>query len=704
MDTSENLEFRELSLGVSAAGASERLLFRICGVEPAPGEVSWGRRLHCHAYFGDQQAFSTNSKHLLHRLNMDVLDGRAEATLEVQPWVPGCHGQPRPKQWLCRLKLFTRRKRNLLAQHVCVDGAFTVPRPQGPLVLPPGATVWAEVVRLAPAILRGVLEVSLKAELIAAVCDTAQGADLAVLQKLLEGAKELGRGKLPAEEAAAALEVASRLSKRSVVDLLLRWDAPVTEDAVRSADAHLPPPSASLTKTCSGLSKVGADEEQPLAMVLFERLRPNVPMPCWGSEPGCDLACALSLRLPRIAEKLFADKPSQLASLSADGGAAAAAHEAGAWTLLAALLARGDPPPQEISRLLVGALRAGQGDLARVCVALNGDSGRANFLEGLGEEIRPCIQSGCTPAITDMMRAEWHRRSKQCFSSSMLSVLAARRADANAEDLAECGICFELLAMAGAAVLRDGDGKRVCQHLLCSGCATDLITKALKNSIFEDNGRIEMAVCPFCRAPFADAAALLNPATDPIAFFQAASEEQIVGEPVLTLHRAAEALAVFLPVEVDVLSEQLQDHWSNWCGKSSSMTETGFLEQMWPWVSDNLLQLVTEEQRGSPPSLAEDPSAWFRHFDYDDTGSLTKPQVARGCAKCCDLDSLAGKSSLGSRRAAVLRVRNVVEECWDSKRWATAVPLADFAAPKGLAFQLSRRLPWPRAVRRGESL
>ena len=103
---------------------------------------------------------------------------------------------------------------------------------------------------------------SSQAELVAAVCDTAQGADLAVLQKLLEGAKELGRGKLPAEEAAAALEVASRLSKRSVVDLLLRWDAPVTEDAVRSADAHLPPPSASLTKTCSGLSKVGADEEQ----------------------------------------------------------------------------------------------------------------------------------------------------------------------------------------------------------------------------------------------------------------------------------------------------------------------------------------------------------------------------------------------------------------------------------------------------------
>jgi hypothetical protein len=304
-----------------------------------------------------------------------------------------------------------------------------------------------------------------------------------------------------------------------------------------------------------------------------------------------------------------------------------------------------------------------------------------------------------------MMRAEWHRRSKQSFSSSMLSVLAARRADANAEDLAECGICFELLAMAGAAVLRDCEGKRVCQHLLCSGCATDLITKALQNSIFEDNGHIEMAACPFCRTPFADAAALLNPATDPVAFFQAASEEQGEGERVLTLQRAAEALAVFLPVEVDVLSEQLQDHyWPNWCGKSSSLTETLFLEQMWPWVSDNLLQLVTEEQRGTPPSLAEDPSACFRHFDFDDTGSLTKPQVARGCAKCCDLDSLAGVSALGARHAAVERIRTVVEECWDSERWATAVTLADFAAPRGLAFQLSRRLPWPTAVRRGESL
>uniref|UniRef100_A0A7S1B0K9 RING-type domain-containing protein n=1 Tax=Noctiluca scintillans TaxID=2966 RepID=A0A7S1B0K9_NOCSC len=666
-----NLELRKLTLGVSAAGVSERLLVRIHGVK-LPSETSVGTPLGCTVFCGDQSLFKTGALDQLHRLTVEIRDGRGEAAIEVQPWIPGAQSLPKPERWSCRVCIHS--KKNLFTKPVRAEATFAVPRPCGVVSLDTGGHIVVEVVRLAPAMLQGFLELSLGKELSAAVCEASTHGNLEKLHSLLEGAEELGQGKLPALESATALEVAARLGSEPAARALLNAGAPVTIAAVRSAEANMPSP-------CDETSKKVSDTSVSLALELFARL-PKEDLPPWASK-NVELARALEQKLPRLAGWIFNGNTSQLDCLNSSG-AALAAYSASAWPVLAALLERGDDCPVEVHQLFAEALRMGEGDLAKVCLRLSGD---ADDLEGLGGGLHACLENGCTETVQEVMRTEWRRRSKRFPSNFSLGAVlpSLQLGDENADDFAECGICFEPFRSAGASVLCDDDG-RVCTHLLCSSC---VIGVAVRKNV--------TPICPFCRKTFTEAKMLPNPMTEPVAFYRLASQGETGSA--FTVRRAADALSVFLPVQYDDLHERLQSRYETWCKDPvGELTETDFLERMWPWVSDMMLELKTEEQRGKPPSLTECPEGWFRHFDYDDCGYLTLFEVLRGCAKSTNIHVLAEADALGKelgsqRYHGARRLRGIVECCWDWNRWSTGISVRDFTDPGGLGFKLAARLP-----------
>lgn len=710
IEAAKSLELRRLGMGVSAAGVSERLLLRLHGVDLSgcdglkSGVVRSG--LYCTVLFGEEAAFRPGSRLRLHKVGFEVRDGRGETTFEVQPWIPGGRGAPKPDAWCCRLSLRARRKSKMFVKAFYGEATFVVPRPCASVELEGGGRVEVEVVRLASAEYQGLLELSLGNELIAAVCDVATRGDTEKLRLLLDGARELGGGVLPIEESSAAMEAAARMGSTVAARMLLNAGALVSESALRSAEANLEPQGTrALGSEGRGLSE-GSSSGRPLALDLFKML-PAGGAPSWCSDPlGHDLARALQMRLPRLASWLLASSPDQLASFTAvDGLAARAAYEAQAWGVLAVLLERGDQPPADVDRLFAEALRSGEGDLAKVCLRLNSGLRGSEGLVGLGSGLQACLVNGCPEVVQDVMRTEWRRRSKEWPLNGSLGLMVHE-----AESLAECGVCFETLRSVGASVMRDALGNRVCSHLLCQGCASGLIAKAIQVSKVEDGGLMAPASCPFCRASFQEAKDLPNPINDPVSFFQAASDayrdHDGVWRRVLTARGAADALVAFLPVEPERLEELLASrYWPTWCrDESMELSETEFLERMWPWVNDNMLELRVEEQRGRPPHLMGSPEAWFRHFDYDDGGLLTRLEVLRGCAKSCDLEVLGGAkgcdldahaSSKGPacRYQGVQRLQEILEWCWDSDRWPSAVSLGDFVGPGGLAARLAVRLP-----------
>lgn len=127
------------------------------------------------------------------------------------------------------------------------------------------------------------------------------------------------------------------------------------------------------------------------------------------------------------------------------------------------------------------------------------------------------------------------------------------------------------------------------------------------------------------------------------------------------------------------------------------MAEAEFLRPggMLAWLSNHLLEMKVEGQRGSPPRLQDNPRRWFEHFDYDGRGSLTKPELLRGVAKAYDVSALATPSTPArrARTVGVNRLREIVDAVWDEARWKDGISLAEFDSPSGLAQRLLAALP-----------
>lgn len=127
---------------------------------------------------------------------------------------------------------------------------------------------------------------------------------------------------------------------------------------------------------------------------------------------------------------------------------------------------------------------------------------------------------------------------------------------------------------------------------------------------------------------------------------------------------------------------------------------------MLAWLSDHLLEMKVEHARGVPPRL-EDAEAWFRFFDYDGKGRLSKPGLLRGVAKAYDVAALASPRTPKRRARGVgmQKLRDLVEAVWDDAKWEHGIPLCDFEGPNGLGARLLAALPdsdAPRCVHEGD--
>eukprot|EP00913_Durusdinium_trenchii_P023800 g22350.t1 len=185
-------------------------------------------------------------------------------------------------------------------------------------------TAMLEVLRLVPRTAVSALQAAAGEMLRRAVEAGVEGKDM---EQLIFGIRELGPDTISSREASHALETAARMGLRPVVELLLSAGAHATLLAARNAER---------AENGAEMARDARNKTQLLARAIEERM-------------------------PLVADRLLADGLGKLETLSPepDGLWARKAHCAGAWSVLTALLERGDQMPCKPRLLLDYALRAG---------------------------------------------------------------------------------------------------------------------------------------------------------------------------------------------------------------------------------------------------------------------------------------------------------------------------------------------------------
>mmetsp|Transcript_6930 Transcript_6930/g.18354 ORF Transcript_6930/g.18354 Transcript_6930/m.18354 type:complete len:478 (+) Transcript_6930:1-1434(+) len=325
--------------------------------------------------------------------------------------------------------------------------------------------------------------------------------------------------------------------------------------------------------------------------------------------------------------------------------------------------------------------------------------------------IHTCLDNGRVEIVREALEAQWRVRSNEWSESSGPKLLTLECGPS--DEPAECGICFEALHQAPGIFVSE-KGFRACQHFTCLECAEHVQDEAsdrLRIWRMRRDPRIPQPpgpVCPMCRATFAQAARLTDPTMDPRTFFRLACVPQ-EGEGVEDLRLndkiVPSVLSALLPINVMQFTPILEKElWPTWCKDASSpnaLAEADFLRPggMLAWLSDHLLEMKVEGVRGGPPPLQENPEKWFRHFDYNGKGVLSKPEVLRGIAKAYDVSALANPETPArrARSEGIQRLRNIVDAIWDDSTWQNGVPLAEFLDKGGLAERILTALPPPEA-------
>ncbi|CAE7413103.1 unnamed protein product [Symbiodinium pilosum] len=494
------------------------------------------------------------------------------------------------------------------------------------------------------------------------------------LRKLLFKSKRAVSGR-----SSAAPQLRSLQLRPAVVEKLLEAGVHATLAAARAAEQ--------------------AKEEQ-MARALFTKAEGT-------SKAEVLLSRAVEERMPFVAEQLLKEDAAALQGLGED--AARKAHAAGAWTVLAALLDRGDPMPVPPRLLLDYALRAGHAGLARSCLAHLGEDTKDMDLA-----LRTCLDHGRTEIVREALEVMWKARSNEHSEGPPLLELVD---GVNGEHPAECSVCFEEL-YTNPGIFVNEHGFRVCGHFTCLNCAEHVQDEAgerfrawrARRADEEKSwlGLKEGRLLPFLpgrepRIPRPPGPVrLTDPTVDPKAFFRLACvpedpKEARAENLVLKEKWALGTLAALLPVNVSSFTGSFQELWPAWCGgKKEGLLEKDFLRPggMLAWLSSHLLEQKVNSQLGQPPSL-ECAEAWFGFFDFQSSGRLTKSELLRGVVKAFDVSQLAapGTPSRRARSAGVYKLRDLVGAIWDDTRWADGVPLEDFVGAGGLAERLRAALP-----------
>lgn len=682
----EAFPLSRLCHAVLAPGVEERLVIRLSGVDltyagrsgrQEPGDAWAVSELRCKAYVGPARATREGPDGGLDKtrftdVRLDFHDGVAEVELDV--------GTPDPQEpWALRLKLYRRPAHALFQQEKVAELLEAVPRPAGSAqLLPcqaglPAGVCQLEVLRLVPSTALEGLQTSFGQVLLGAVT---AGVDTADVRELCVGAAELGPGAVLGPAAVQALTTAAGMGKASVVAVMLDAGVPPSAEAARAA------------------------EQAGFLIIAYTILS---RMQSW-EQPASLLSRAMENRLPLLAESILLKDPGALKDLKpADGAAAKKAHAAGAWSVLAAMLARGDPMPAPPRKLLGYALRAGHAGLARACLA------RCEGFEDMEGALKTCLDNNRVEIVREALEAQWRTRANQWSLEEGPALLALECGPG--DEPAECGVCFDPLHKDPGVMLGE-HGLRVCQHYVCTECAEHVQDEAanrLRSWMARRDSRLPRPpgpACPLCRALFVSARRLPDATVDPRAFFRLASlpraEDDSPEQLRLTEKVALGALCALLPVNPVAFAPRLKDHlWPAWVHDGKHQDEDALAEQdflrpggMLAWLSDHLLELKVEEQRGEAPGLS-DRRAWFQFFDYRGRGRLEKPELLRGVAKAYDVAVLASPRtpSRRARKVGVQKLRDLVDAVWDDARWADGVPLSDFEGPGGLAERLQAVLP-----------
>lgn len=680
------VELSQLCHAVVAPGVEERLAIRISDLNVV--DCHTHSDLRCKAYVGPLAAITEGpdgrpDKTKLREVKLEVHNGCAAVEVDV--------GAPLPQEpWAIRVKFYHRSVSHLFTQEKVAEAVEVVPRPASGIELQPSGSATLEVVRILPRSAVPALKVAAGRVLGRSV---ELGVDAEDVEDLCVGARELGEDTLLEPAATDALMRAATAGKTAIVQKLLEAGVPSSTAAARAAE------------------QVGTPEAVKLAQDLLQQceLPPDRQLPL--------LARALEERLPLVAERLLDEDPSRLDQLPELGGESARrAHAAGAWTVLAAMLTRGDNMPFEARSLLDFSLREGHVRLARACLA------RSQGLEHMEAALRTCLDNGRTEMVREALEAQWKMQSRQWSADGSGPRLLDLECGPSDEP-AECGVCFEPLHT-GPGVFLNDKGLRACQHFCCLECAEHVQDEAAERMrVWKARRDVRFPqppgpVCPLCRAVFSTAARFTDPTLDPRGFFRLACVPAQPWDEVQELRLSEKvalgALCAILPVNALSFSPRLEHElWPRWCaearqGASSAasqepeeaqdvLSEEQFLRPggMLAWISQHLLELKVEGQRGRPPRLKENPGKWFRHFDYDGRGVLTKPEVLRGIAKAYDVGLLAtpGTPARRTRSAGVQRLREIVDGLWDDVRWRDGVSLAAFQSSGGLAERLLQALP-----------
>eukprot|EP00929_Paragymnodinium_shiwhaense_P013277 TRINITY_DN12113_c0_g1_i2.p1 TRINITY_DN12113_c0_g1~~TRINITY_DN12113_c0_g1_i2.p1 ORF type:complete len:866 (+),score=190.65 TRINITY_DN12113_c0_g1_i2:65-2599(+) len=683
-------ELSRLSFAVVAASVEEKLRISFRDIRLPAGSKLSVADLSCKAYFGPAAAVTEGphghpDKKRLRELKMELHDGKAEIEVSV--------GVPTPQEpWAIRLKLYRRTASAFFAQEKVAEVVEVIPRPalsvqlDGPTAHSPPGMATLVVTRLVPETAMGQLREVAGSVLVRAI---GAGVEADDIEELCVGIKEIGPDALLTDKASEALVTAAGMGKVGPLAKLLAAGVPASEKAARAAEkAH-----------CLQLARV------ILEKIPKQKDQPEVPL----------ILRALDCRLHSVAEQILEDDPGALNELPSDDGALAKkAHAAGAWSVLAALLSRGDPAPAPIKLLLDYALRAGNPDLAHACLV------RIEGLDDMNAALRTCLDNGRLEIVREALEVQWRIRTSQWCENDSCGPPSLSLECGPADQPAECGVCFDPL-FENPGIFLGAKGFRTCGHFVCHDCSEHIQDEAaerLERWRKRRDSRIPQPpgpVCPLCRAPFVSSARLADPTVDPRSFFRLSCvpEERINGGGAdvmvdeshlrLTERVALGAMCAVLPVNSTHLAPRLKELWPSWCSEASAQGEPYLMEAdflkpggMLAWVTAHLIEMKVGQQLGEPPRLQDDPTAWFHHFDYESKGTLTKPELLRGIAKVFDVGCLACPRTPARRKRTkgMEHLRELIDSVWDNEHWEKeGVPLADFVGRRGLAERLLVALP-----------
>lgn len=689
LEDSQVVRLSRLTHVVVAPKVPERLSIKISDFDLQGCEVALSE-LWCKAYVGPLALATKDGrdcrldKSRFIQVQLNVRDGVAKAVVDV--------GVPESQEtWAIRLKLYRRRASSFFLQQKVLTLQTSLPRPEGnvdmskpndgasqPRII--GGSAKLEVLRLVDKNALQSLRVALGKALVEVISTPSS---ISEVRELLHCAQDLGPDTWRCGSVGEALIVAAGRGHPEVVLELLSAGVPPSIEAAWTAEktGHL-----------------------SIAHSIFARVPWDHPLPL--------LTRAMQHGMPLLAEYVLSQNPSSLVELkAADGAAAKMARATGCWTVLAALLDRGDPMPAPACALLDYALLAGHVGLARACLA------RCDGLEEMEHELKSCLGRGRFEIVREALEAQWRFRAKHWTEGEGPAFLSIERC--LAEHPVECPVCFEPLHQDPGVMLNE-KGLRACRHYICVECAEHLddeaarlsrVWTARRDAQLQHIYRIPHPrgpTCPLCRAQFSEVKRLPNPTVDPRNFFRLScvnNDPKCTTECTrLTEKAALSALCALLPLNATEFAPRLQTElWPAWTHNNGSnpqapsLLEADFLRAggMLAWLSDNLFELKLEEVRGDPPKLLDDPVAWFRYFDYDGKGRLTKPELLRGVAKAYNVAALAYASTPRSRarKVGVTKLRDLVEVVWDDGRWAEGVTLSDFECPGGLAERILAALP-----------